>query len=88
MSWSEIAELPQLGGPRSHDLGWQHSCCVNLDSVSPKALKLLQDIEEGMRPSLAAQYTGWDDSYKLLQEAVQEHKPDGILGDPCVLSFG
>ena len=45
----------------------------------------MQDIEEGMRPSLAASYTGWDDSAKALAKAVEEHKPDGILGVPKLM---
>lgn len=34
-----------------------------------------------MRPSLAANYSGWETSLQGLVEKVNELKPDGLLGD-------
>ena len=33
-----------------------------------------------MRPSLAASYIGWEESSKVLDDAVKRLRPDGILG--------
>ena len=32
------------------------------------------------RPSKALQYTGIDETVRMLKEAVKEHRPEGILG--------
>ena len=33
-----------------------------------------------MRPSLAANYSGWETSLQMLVQKVKELKPDGLLG--------
>lgn len=70
-----------LIGCNDKSMAWS-PCWCDHRSKKPRACWWRQDMDANKRPSKAAHYTGWPESLRSLQDALQREQPiDGILGE-------